>query len=439
MIRPVYLTTFFMLFFIQIGCDENGSREDDQSFPVPTEPETDRGWHWDTTLTETVYYDKVLGMILGSAIGDAMGAPTEMWHRDRIVSQLGYVDSPDAVIREGSPEGPWAYNLPAGGTTDDTRWKYLVTGFMDSQDLTQLSAKDFAKYIIDIYLSEKSDIRQDNTFSPEEVETQVRHMTWLQEWAKVAKPYLDNDIDAYRDAVNRFYGGEMACAGMLYAPGIGAYYPGNPAKAYQESFDLSLFDLGYARDITGLTAAYVAKAMEPEIAIEEIGAITRTVDPEQYFESRLVGRIANRIYEEARQISYDARDAQFDDLQSYRIPKNYPYTKLYYAQTQKAYSLLDDRLQDIPFHAGEIHLINLTALEFCEGDFKKTIEFVVNYGRDNDTVAAVTGAIMGAYLGAKNLPSDWKKIIEKTNKEIVGINLEKIAREITAKAFKGNN
>ena len=38
----------------------------------------------DIKLIEEVYYDKVLGALVGSAIGDAMGASTEMWHRKDI-------------------------------------------------------------------------------------------------------------------------------------------------------------------------------------------------------------------------------------------------------------------------------------------------------------------------------------------------------------------
>lgn len=432
--NPVHF--FCCVALVLLSCDDE-SPDRPVSFPVPKmDSSIASGIEWDSSLTRDVYYDKVLGMILGSAIGDAMGAPTEMWHRDDIVTQLGYVDIPDAVIREGSPEGPWAYNLPAGGTTDDTRWKYLVSEFIHTQDLSGLKSSDFAQFIIDLYIAEKADLLQETDFAPEQIETQIRHMTWLQEWAKVAKPYLENDLDGYRDAVNRFYGGEMACAGMLFAPGIGVYYPGNPEKAYQQSFELSLFDLGYARDITGLTAAYVAKAMQPGVLIGEIGELSRTMDPERYFESRLVGRIANRFYQDAKKIAFDAKGLTIQDVDAFaRRPENYPYTELYFAQVQKAYELLDDKLQDIPFHAGEIHLINLTALEFCSGDFKKSIEFVVNYGRDNDTVAAVTGAILGAFVGARNLPPDWSEIVLNTSKEIVGIDLEAMANKITTKIF----
>ena len=35
-------------------------------------------------LSKEVLYDKILGALVGSAIGDAMGASTEMWHRKDI-------------------------------------------------------------------------------------------------------------------------------------------------------------------------------------------------------------------------------------------------------------------------------------------------------------------------------------------------------------------
>lgn len=428
----LYLAAIILQTVLICSCKKS---TDDDRFPTPR-ISTTQGDKIPDDISREIYFDKVYGMLLGSAIGDAMGAPTEMWHRDQIVSQWGYVDRPEPVIREGSPEGPWAVNLPPGGTTDDTRWKYLITHFMTGQNLSNLQRKDFSQYIVQLYLDEQKDINQEKSFSPENIETESLHMTWLQEWAKVAQTYLDDDIDAFQDATNKFYGGEMACAGLLYTPGIGVYYPGQPNKAYEQSFKLSLFDIGYARDISGLTAAYVAQAMKPGISSSEIGEVSRTVDPKNYFRSRLVGRISYRIFQDARQIAFDAKSLEETKVDpELKLPPDYPYSKLYYSQVQHAYSSLDQKLQDIPFHAGEIHLINLTAIEFSNGDFKKAIEFVVNFGRDNDTVAAVTGAILGAYTGASELPPDWVKIVESTNVKTLGIDIEKLATTITDQVF----
>lgn len=102
-------------------------------------------------LTEAELYDKILGMLVGSSIGDAMGAPTEMWTREAIQLEYGFVEGLDSMVREVSPEGIWKANLPAGGTTDDTRWKSLAVDFLLSQKAESLEPKDFASHILKTY------------------------------------------------------------------------------------------------------------------------------------------------------------------------------------------------------------------------------------------------------------------------------------------------
>jgi hypothetical protein len=100
------------------------------------------------------------------------------------------------------------------------------------------------------------------------------------------------------------------------------------------------------------------------------------------------------------------------------------------ARILKAYELLDARNQDMPFHAGEIHLVNLTALLFCNFDFVETLAFVVNFGRDNDTTAAVTGAILGAYWGADKLPREMVRQVLATNEAVLETDLRALAHQL---------
>ena len=392
----------------------------------------------DTSLTDSVLQDKLMGMLIGSAIGDAMGAPTEMWSRNTIKIEHGFVDGLDLVLREASPEGPWDFNLPAGGTTDDTRWKKLTVQFLEQTEQKRpnylpptLDAREFSAFLVKQYLDGVKRLKETDSFDPEPFEVNARKMTWLQEWALVAKPFAENDLQGYADALAHFYGGEMSCAGMLYAPTIGAFYPGKPERAYQETFKLSIFDLGYARDLTSLVAAMTAAALEADATKESVTEVVQKVDPEAYFKSRLIGRTAQRIFKTAFYIDYEAKQVAAVDANQYLdIPKTFPYDSLYYARTLKAYELLERQLQDIPFHAGEIFLINMTALLFCDMDFEKALQFVTNFGRDNDTVGAITGAILGAYLGAKKLPKDLVEQVLKTNKEELGIDLELLAVQL---------
>lgn len=385
-------------------------------------------------LSPKVLQDKILGMLLGSAIGDAMGAPTEMWSRREIMIDYGYVSDLDTMVREPSAEGTWDFNLPAGGTTDDTRWKQLTVEYLLTQTPdTELQPEAFANLIIKRYQEGIKSLKNTEGFDPEPFEENTRRLAWLQEWAMVAKPFAENNLKEYTYALSQFYGGEMTCAGMLYTPTVGAFYPSKPHIAYNEAYRISLFDLGYARDISALTAAMVSEAMSPDATPESVINVIRDVDPEGYFKSRLVGRTAYRLLREARSIVYEAQQIKEEDIdkESIIVPKGYTDT-LTLARTLKAYDLLDARNQDMPFHAGEIHLVNLTALLFCNFDFQETLAFVVNFGRDNDTTAAVTGAILGAYWGADQLPEQMKQQVLFTNQKLLDTDLQQIATQLAS-------
>jgi ADP-ribosylglycohydrolase len=434
-----HLLPCLALFFC--ACTKNKT-ETGTAFPSPDgPPPPTKDMVWDTALTREILHDKMLGMLVGAAIGDAMGAPTEMWHRSYIPVEWDHVDTLGPVIREGSAEGTWEDNLPSGSTTDDTRWKYLIGSFLAQKPFHRdsLDTKAFGQYIIDIYLSELDQLKKVDAFKPEPFEKEVMHAAWLQEWAVVAQPYTEGKTDAYVYALNKFYGGEMTCAGMLYTPVIGAYYPGNPEKAYTEAYRLGLFDLGYARDLSALTAALVSEAMRGGAKAADLARVTVSVDPFRYFNSRLSGRVAFRLFRDAKTIAYEANKIEEKDLRNappIRL-KNWKRDRLYYARVQKAYALLDEKLQDTPFHAAEIHLINLTALEFSQGDFQEALEFVVNYGRDNDTVAAITGAVLGAYWGAKKLPQALVKKSLAVNKKVLGMDLKTLAEQMAHACYRG--
>jgi hypothetical protein len=176
--------------------------------------------------------------------------------------------------------------------------------------------------------------------------------------------------------------------------------------------------------------------MESGVSFNDILLVTQNIDPKQYFNSRLIGRLAHQAYSTAKDIVRKSQQVSDNDIPvNLRLPSNFKRDKLYFMQQQKAFSLLEQHLQDIPFHAGEIHLINLTALAFSGGDFSKAMEFVTNFGRDNDTVGAVTGAIVGAYLGFKKLPPAMATKALEVNKNIVGIDLENLARDLVAYRF----
>jgi len=417
-----YMNNFKLIFLLLLGISacstENQPREKPES---PEDPP------FTLSIDKTQLEDKVKGMLIGSAIGDAMGAPTEMWSRDAINREYGWVTSLDDMVREVSPEGTWKVNLPAGGTTDDTRWKKLAFEFMEKQEDLNLDPVQFSNHILNEYEMYFEDFKTLQPEQTEALEYANLRVLWLQEWYKVSQPLLDNDLMAYQRALGKFYGGEMVCAGLLYAPALGLLYPGQPEMAYEQAFNLSLYDLGYAKDISALSAAMTAAAMTAEDQPEKILEVLKRVDPEGYFKSRLVGRSSYRILQTALSI---VEEAKTQTPMENELGAGNQSVK---ASMEHAFVLLDEHLQDMPFHAGEIHLQVLTAMLFSDFDFQNTLVFLVNFGRDNDTTAAIAGAILGAFHGFEKLPDTMKHQVISVNQDLLDIDLNGLAENQAAK------
>ncbi len=388
-------------------------------------------------LSEEVYYDKVLGALVGSAIGDAMGASTEMWYREDIQLKYGYITGLTPAIRERSPEGTWSNNLLAGATTDDTRWKYLTVKYL-RENKGKLNGENFAKFIADYYQSvAKSLSDKDLLTDPDALDNSIEKIDWIKEWARVALAQQKSN-QAYQQALNRFYGGEMSCAGQLYTPMFGLVSR-TAEGAYDLAYDHAIFDIGYAKDISALVSAMTQMALRTQ-NIDSILNTATFVDPYGYQDSRLVRRIPYSVADASIKKVLAIQDMAIPDslltqkAVTYRMPKGFPGNREDWIRQEMIYQFLEDHEMAIPFHAGEIWQILVTALEFGQGDFEKTMMFIINYGRDNDTVGAVAGMIMGAKEGYKKLPAPWKETILRVNKENMGIDLEAMAREMTSVA-----
>lgn len=421
------LLAFLVILILNIACKESNSEIEINS-PVKTAfaPDT-------LKISKEQRYDKILGALVGSAIGDAMGASTEMWHRNDIRLKYGYITGLTAAVREQSPEGTWEHNLLAGATTDDTRWKYFMVKYLSAHG-DKGNPETFAKYITDYYGDLTETLADTNIrTNPDFLDEQNEKIDWIKEWARVALAYQKSPA-AYQKAQNRFYGGEMSCAGQLYTPMFGLV-AANPEAAYIVAYDHALFDLGYAKDISALVAAMTQMAMRTH-SMDSIINTATFVDPYGYQDSRLVGRISyatadasvKNVLRIKQLVLFDSLVVK--DTLIFKIPKGFPGNQKDWVRQEMVYKLLEKDKKAIAFHAGEIWQILVTALQFGDGDFEKTIQFIVNYGRDNDTVAAIAGMILGAKDGYSHLPIALREEVVRVSREQMGLDLEALAKEM---------
>lgn len=406
-------------------------------------------------LSKEELHDRILGALVGSAIGDAMGLSTEMWLRQDIQLQYGYITGLTPALTNKSPEGSWSHNLPAGATTDDTRWKVALTGYIKANP-TSLDADNFAQFIIDYYQDNAKTLADDAILTaPDNLDVKMKKINWIKEWARVAFAYKE-DAKRYQNLRDRFYGGEISCAGLLYTPMFGLVAP-NTAAAYEMAYEHSLFDMGYGKDISSIAAVMCNMALQTQ-NMDSILQASTYLDPYNYQDSRLIGRISRSVSEGVEQYVRDALDIDeiplnlslvlkdsivlgkiegvpsvvvHKDSIRLKIPKNYPGDALDWYRQETIYQALEQNQHRIAFQAGEIWEILYAGLLYGDGDFTTTLQFIINYGRDNDTVGAVAGMILGAKDGYAKLPEHLKKDVIHINKDLLGIDLEVLAQDLT--------
>ncbi len=109
------------------------------------------------SIEEAALFDKIYASMLGGAIGDAMGAPVEGWHYERIVEAHGVIDS---LLAYDRPPDYHAHFATAPSTiTDDTRLKHLLCQAIIARgDLPRRG--DFVKACADACYAAQTDLER---------------------------------------------------------------------------------------------------------------------------------------------------------------------------------------------------------------------------------------------------------------------------------------
>ena len=201
-----------------------------------------------------------------------------------------------------------------------------------------------------------------------------------------------NDGEAWYSAANRLYrGGSFGNGSAMRVAPVGLLYSRNLEKlreiAYQSSSITHSHELG--KEGAALQACAVALALNTP-SDEEIDR--------EAFLSRLRNFIRNRLYKE--------KVAQIREL-------------LGEQDKAKVVTVLGNGIEaprSVP-----------TAI-YCflrqPQSYKDTVIYAISLGGDTDTIAAMAGAISGAYLGIEAIPSEWRAKLE--NREYIEALAEKL-------------
>ncbi len=359
-----------------------------------------------------MFESKVHGVIAGAAVGDALGGTTEGYSPKQIQERYsGFVEGIEPPFypdyENARPISP--FHKGDGHITDDTLMtESLISVYDNVRD--HLDAFTFAKYIIPELIEKKR-------FIPElHKETLLIHRVFFAEKWLVQRLHFGH-VDPREAGV----GNMVNCGAAMYLAPVGVVNAGNPIEAYKEGIEIAgAHQSSFGREAAGVFASCVAFAFTPGASANQVVEMAIEIANDG------TKRAIQAVYEKAKTLS-DWKTAIAPLREAFK-----PYDTLEDEYRQQG----DDARKPSRLLSIEELPIALGMLVVSGGSYREGVLGGVNYGRDSDSIATMTGAISGALNGVSGIPSEWLARVESAscrNFEASSKFLAEIAREIREK------
>ncbi|MFF4135071.1 ADP-ribosylglycohydrolase family protein [Streptomyces mirabilis] len=355
--------------------------------------------------------ERITGALVGAAVGDALGGPVEGYTPEQIVERHGGrihgIVGPwnGGAWRTARPIAP--YHKGDGHVTDDTLMTHaLVRVYATVRD--HLDAYAVAEHLV-------PDLMTGPRWIPElEAEAIPLQRIFLAEKWLVARLHYGH-VDP-REAGS---GNIVNCGAAMYMAPVGLVNAANPAGAYAEALDVAgAHQSSYGREAAGVFAAGVAAACAPRATPDSVVAACLSLAKDG----------TRSAIEAVCEVA-----ARHTDFESALIPLREavaPYDTV--GPDYRSPSLAGRRPSRL--HAIEELPVALGMLVVSGGDYRHAVLGSVNYGRDCDSIATMSGALAGA-LGSE-IPHDWAKTVAEASRldlHAPATTLTEVTREIFAR------
>lgn len=348
---------------------------------------------------QSVLLSKIRGCLYGVAIGDALGAPAEWKFPPEIRERYG------EIVDFVEPwDGPSPIGKGDGRFTDDTHMTRVLARIY-AEEGRHLDPFIFARRIVPliadepIWLAERGQEMPlvDRLFYPEK---------WLLMRLRLAN--ADPRLGGVGNMVN--------CGAAMYASPVGIVNACDPLAAYREAIEIfSAHQWSYGLEAAGVMAACVAEACRPRATVDTIVEVALDLAKEGTQEA-----IAAIVYEARRHDDWRTaipalRDAirPFDGSAEDGTRDRGNGTDDWAPSRRKS-------IEEVP--------VALGFLVVARGDFEQAIFGAANYGRDNDSIAGMAGALAGALHGDGIIRPAWIETVNTANR----VDFDPLARDLAA-------
>ena len=326
--------------------------------------------------------DRILGVYLGSAAGDALGGPVEGWNAGMIKAVYGRVKE---LLPYTRPMRQYDVQGRAGAITDDT-----------------CICDDFARF----FLAYPNETDRTPTALIQYLVANAKLELWWQKAAQILRKVEAGEL-AVEQIKERLIGG-----GAAWWTPIGIIHAGQPDSAYEETMRLSsVFRQPFEQNLISAIQAAVVASMMPSATVSTITdallkysgplarkLLERAIRIAQKHEGNLDAFVEG-IYAEALVTECAS---EIDGPMPPQATAKDPYrgaTVLYAEQ--------------IPLAVG--------AFVFGKGDFVNSMVASVHLGRDTDSICATTGRLAGGLVGLGGIPDKWVQTLQAVNSDKLDI------------------
>lgn len=324
---------------------------------------------------------KILGVLYGMAIGDAMGMPPELWSRKRILEKYGEITD----FLDGDPENEISFQYKRGNFTDDTSQAITILDSLIETDF-QADSSNIAGHIL--AWAKKENAFENNILGPTSKITLE-----LFEKGESAKEYSDQ---------------ALSNGAAMRIPPVGALFRPDQKRELCDYVKL-VSQITHSSDITLAGACMVAEGVASAMEKEDRDAMIRDIlSVEEYAMSLGASTVSASL---GTRICYGVELA-------HRYPDNRD------AFLEALYNMFGagvNTVDSVP--------CAIAAAYYCFGDVHKTALACTNLGGDTDTIGAMACAIAGGVRGVAGIPAADVALIQKANH----VDFEKYADAILEK------